>query len=718
MFDLATIGENLPVSRVIDQIPDSGPLVVEAPPGTGKTTLVPPAIANKVGNTVVVAPRRVAVRSAARRLEQLSGVPIGYSIRGEHKKGELVEFVTPGVLLNRLLRDPDLAGVNAVVIDEVHERQLDTDLVLAMCQEVALLRDDLYLVAMSATLDAKKFADHLGAEVLSTQAELHPLDITYAPHPERIQGTREFYRHVADQTGGEHRTLVFVPGAREVDMVAQMTGGVPLHGRLTSEEQDRALYGDARVVVSTSVAESSITVPGVRKVVDAGLSRTPKRDARGMTGLVTVSEPKTSADQRAGRAGREGPGEVVRVFSEAEYAKFNEDAPPEILSADLTSAALTMAMWGSPDLPLLDQPPAKALRQARQTLEELGALDNGELTAFGRRLAGLPVDPRLGAALLRYGSQAAPTVARLSDDNPKRLARLVEDKGQVRPGDVIAAAFPGWVGKKVADGEYLLASGTRARWHGSSEWIAAAQVQLSGGRAVIREAEPIEFPAEKVTEEKRAQLIDGKVRGRAVKAVGAIELSETPVQLTPEEAAEALKDLEFSAFPLTEDEQRLKERLDFLHGAVGEPWPDVEEGDYSVEVGEVAGGASIGKCDMRAAMLRQVPWNVVGTLDELAPERIGPGKVEYASGRPVVRVKLQGLFGQGHTATIAGQKVVYHLLSPAGRELAVTDDLESFWNGPYQQVRKEMRGRYPKHPWPEDPWSAEATLRPKGRTGK
>ena len=695
MFDLAKIGRDLPVSRVIDQLPDKGPLVVEAPPGTGKTTLVPPAIANKVGKTLVTAPRRVAVRSAAHRLAQLSdSAKVGYSIRGEHKDGELVEFVTPGVLLNRLLKDPGLEGVNAVVIDEVHERQLDTDLVLAMCTEVALLRDDLYLAAMSATLDAQKFADHMGAQILSTEAVTHPLDIQYAPHPERIQGTREFYRHVAAQTDSEHRTLVFVPGVREVDLVCGfLDDAKPLHGRQTSKEQDETLRGANRVVVATSVAESSITVPGVRKVVDAGLSRVPKRDARGMTGLVTVSEAKTSADQRAGRAGREGPGEVVRVFSRDEYAKMQPDITPEILTADLTGALLTMKAWGSPDLPLIDEP--KDLTEAESNLEQLGATRNGTITDFGKKLASLPLDPRLGAALLEWGSQAAPTVARLAGEtDAKRLRRLVEDKGPVDPGEVIASAFPQWIAKKVGD-EYQLASGTRAKFNSNAEWIAAAEVQRTHNGAVIREAAPIAFPEHRVVEDKVAYLEDGKVRGRKVARIGAIELSSTPVKLTPDEAAEALTDVDFDSFPLTKEEQHLKERLDFLHETLG--WPDVSRGDYSVEVRGVAEGASIGSCDMRQAMLRQLDWRQVAELDAAAPK-----EYEYGTGRPVKRVKLQHMFGK-KGQTVSGVKVLYHLLSPAGRPLAVTDDLDSFWEGPYQQVRKEMRGRYPKHAWPEDP---------------
>lgn len=740
MFNLERIGRGLPVSRVIDQLPQSGPLVVEAPPGTGKTTLIPPAIANAHGKTLVTAPRRVAVRSAWRRLSLLDDPSLtGYSIRGEHSGGRLVEFVTPGVLLNRLLKDPGLDGVHAVVIDEVHERQLDTDLVLAMCMEVAVLRDDFYLAAMSATLDAAAIAEHMGASVLSTSAKTHPLEVEYAPHPGRTEGTREFYAHVAElacaaapRAGADGRTLVFVPGAREVDLVCSLVGAgaAPLHGRLSSAEQDAALTGDAPVVVSTALAESSLTVPGVRRVVDAGLSREPRRDARGMTGLVTVSASKASADQRAGRAARLGPGSVVRAYSQADYQHFRPDSAPEILVSDLTSAVLAMRAWGSPDLPLLTPPPPPAAAEAETALADLGAVDaRGAITPLGTRLAAMPVDPRLGAALLTLGAGAAPTVAAIAEGMsgdltrahpPKRqverLARLAPPGPPVAAGEVVAAAFPQWVAKRTGD-EYLLAGGTRATLGvdmGRPEWLAAAQVQRTRSGAVIRAAAATELPTERVREEVRASLVHGKVRGRAVKAVGAIELSSTPVKLSPEEAAQALTGLAFTDFPLDTDAQRLKERLDFLRARLGEPWPDVAQGDYSPEVLEVCKGASISELDMRSAIMRNLPWPEAGQLGELAPERLevpsgSHPRVDYATGRPGVRVKLQECFGLAASPLVAGVPVLFHLLSPAGRELAVTDDLRSFWDGPYQQVRKEMRGRYPKHPWPEDPWSATAT---------
>lgn len=753
-FDLTTIGDGLPVADVIGDLPARGPLVVEAPPGTGKTTLLPPAISNLTadsGVTLVTAPRRVAVRAAARRLAFLDGSPlghrVGYSIRGEHKDGSLVEFVTPGVLLNRLLKDPELTGVGAVVIDEVHERQLDTDLVLAMAMEVAFLREDLYLAAMSATLDAEALATHMGAQILSTEAVTHPLDVSYHPHPGRAEGSREFYRHVADLAGGEAehgdrdgRTLVFVPGTREVDMVcSQLPSAAPLHGRLSNAEQDDALNGSAQVVVATSIAESSITVPGVNRVVDAGLSRVPRRDAaRAMTGLVTVSAAKTSADQRAGRAGRLGPGEVVRAFSQPDYQHFNADIAPEITTADLTSAALTLAAWGSPDLPLLTPPPANALSDAQRTLRSLGALDDEGITALGEKLAAMPLDPRLGTALLQHGSGAARTVAALAEGasgdlarahapqrQVDRFARMVPDTAAVPPGDVIATAYPEWVGTHLGDREYLLASGTRATLDTTippSDWIAAAEIQLTGKGAVIRAAAATDFPADRVEESTTVSLIDGRLRSRRLTSLGAIELTSTPITLSPAEAQEALAgiQIDFDDFPLDENAQRLRDRLLFLRERHGEPWPDIRAGDYSVEVGELAQGASISKLDMYAAFMRQLPWPEAADMDSLAPERLSvPSgshpRIDYSTGRPVVRVKLQECFGLAASPEVSGVRVLFHLLSPAGRELAVTDDLASFWDGPYVQVRKEMRGRYPKHPWPEDPWSAQATAKTKNR---
>ena len=754
MFDLARIGAGLPVAETIDSLPSTGNVVIQAPPGTGKTTLVPPALANHAagrGKVIVTAPRRVAVRAAAQRLSTLSGTPekVGFAIRGESRKGSEVEFVTPGVLLRRLLKDPELEGVAAVAIDEVHERQLDTDLVLGMCLELAELREDFRVIAMSATVDAQRFSQLMDAPVHVTEAVTHPLDIHYAPMPGRAAGAREFYGDVAKQAARQHEsTLVFVPGVREVNLVCEALDGhnvFPLHGKQTTAEQDAALYTEEqRIVVATSIAESSLTVPGVRMVIDAGLSRVPRRDAqRGMSGLVTVSTSKSSADQRAGRAGREAPGTVIRCYSQDDYQHFSPHTTPEILSADLTQAALFLDCWGAgPDFPLLDPPPASALAAAHATLERIGAT---------HELALLPTDPRLGASLLRHGSQAAPIIASLADapltpnltrhrppqKEVKRLARLVEDLGPADPGEVVATAFPEQVAKRVGE-DYLLASGTRARLLDNSglagtPWLAIAKVSLSNaGNAIIRSAARIEETAALetigVTEETRAFLRDGRVRGVKVKAAGAITLSETPVKVTGPAAEEALaagiRKEGLGLFTFSEKAQNLKDRLRHLHAHYGEPWPDVDSADPAEWLGpelyRIAEGTPAAKLDMYPALQRLLPWPEATHLDELAPERLPvpsgrDARIDWSGDRPVVHIKLQECFGLAASPEYCGHRVQFHLLSPAGRPLAVTDDLASFWSGPYAGVRADMRGRYPKHPWPEDPWNAVATARTKNR---
>lgn len=755
MFDLASIGAGLPVAKTIDSLPHTGNVVIQAPPGTGKTTLVPPALANHSagrGKVIVTAPRRVAVRAAAQRLSTLSGTPdkVGFAIRGESRAGSEVEFVTPGVLLRRLLKDPELEGVAAVAIDEVHERQLDTDLVLGMCLELAELREDFRVIAMSATVDAQRFSQLMGAPVHTTEAVTYPLDIQYAPQSGRAAGSREFYGGIAKQAARQNEsTLVFVPGVREVNLVCEELRShnvFPLHGKQTTAEQDAALYTDEqRIVVATSIAESSLTVPGVRVVVDAGLARVPRRDAqRGMSGLVTVSTSKSSADQRAGRAGREAPGTVIRCYSQDDYQHFSPHTTPEILSADLTQAALFLDCWGAgPDFPLLDPPPAQALAAARTTLERIGAT---------QELALLPTDPRQGAALIRHGSQAAPTIAALADaptnttdltrrpapqKEIKRLSRLVEDLGPADPGEVVATAYPEQVAKRVGE-DYLLASGTRARLLDNSglagsPWLAIAEVTLSNaGNPIIRTAahiaESAALDAIGVTEETRAFLRGGRVRGVKVRAAGAIVLSETPVKITGDAAAQALaagiREEGLGLFTFSEKAQSLKDRLRHLHAHYGDPWPEVDAADpaewLGPELHQIAAGTPTAKIDMYPALQRLLPWPEATRLDELAPQRLSvpsgrDAKIDWSGERPVVHIKLQECFGLAESPEYCGNRVQFHLLSPAGRPLAVTDDLASFWSGPYAGVRADMRGRYPKHPWPEDPWNAIATARTKNR---
>ncbi|WP_456824340.1 helicase-related protein, partial [Cellulomonas sp. P5_E12] len=440
------------LADVVAALRAGGAAVVQAPPGTGKTTLVPPAVASAVtGRVILTQPRRIAARAAARRLAHLLGEPlgatVGFSVRGEHvlSAATRIEVVTTGVLVRRLQRDPELPGVGAVILDEVHERHLVDDLALALLVDVrANLRDDLAVVAMSATVEAERTAALLGgAPVVSVAGALFPVDVVQSPPPSRVARTDErgvtpgFLDHVASTvrralTERPGDVLVFVPGAGEVDGVARRLGGLdvdvrPLHGRLPAREQDLALTPGARrrVVVSTAVAESSLTVPGVRVVVDAGFSREPRTDhRRGLAGLVTVSVSRAAAEQRAGRAGREGPGAVYRCWSAADDARLPAHPQPEILTADLTAFALELACWGSPDgagLALLDAPPEAAMAAAHTILADLGAVGpDGRPTARGRAVSAVPADPRLARALLD-GSRlvgarrAAEVVALLSD---------------------------------------------------------------------------------------------------------------------------------------------------------------------------------------------------------------------------------------------------------------------------------------------------------------
>ncbi|MDQ0865162.1 ATP-dependent helicase HrpB [Arthrobacter globiformis] len=898
-FNLQAIGSGLVFAESLGELAGvlreqgaGGAAVVQAPPGTGKTTLVPPLVANlaqaAAGNRksriVVTQPRRVAARSAARRLADLDGTKlgdrVGYTVRGERQAGPatLIEFVTPGILLRRLLADPGLEGTAAVILDEVHERGLETDLLLGLLGEVRQLRGDLMLVAMSATLDAPRFAALLGADPGGEQAQaadgggpapvvdcpsaLHPLETAWAPAPAaRLDGrgvTRLFLDHVADTAAESHAealaadpgidALVFVPGAWEVSHVAgrlrtRVGPGVEileLHGQVSPAAQDRAVSGrkpgdPARIIVSTGLAESSLTVPGVRLVVDAGLSREPRRDAgRGMTGLVTGSCSRASAEQRAGRAARQGPGKVVRCYDQKTLGAAPAHQTPEIAVSDLTGAALILACWGSPGgrgLALPDAPPQAAMGDAVEVLRELGAVaKDGLATDLGKALARIPADPRLGRALLvgsallgggyaghtgsgRTGNAtagngvasnrlAAEVVAAVAGDQratgadlprlvsalrsgkdpasrrwadeARRLDTLARQAGSgvglpsvdvpvldvpagtaEQIGLVVALAFPDRVARRVpGDGpeRYLLTSGTRAGLPAGSplaghEWLAVAEVARAGGRdaagtgAVIRSAAPLTADtaeaaaAHLLLDSVEATFGQGRVTARRERRLGAISLSSTPVRASAGEGraavARALAEQGLGAIGWSTAADALRRRLALLHRELGDPWPDMSEhallarlDDWlGPELETLAGGAATSGIDLTDPLRRLLPWPDAARLGELAPEflEVPSGsrvRIDYPAagddgGRPVVAVKLQECFGWDRTPLLAGGRVAvqFHLLSPARRPLAVTDDLASFWSGPYAQVRAEMRGRYPKHPWPEDPWTATATAR-------
>ncbi|MFE9957760.1 ATP-dependent helicase HrpB [Micromonospora sp. NPDC005299] len=847
---LSDVSLDLPVRPVlpalVEALDAAGAAVLVAPPGTGKTTLAPLAVADEVPGRVVIAqPRRVAARAAAHRMAAVLGEKvgdrIGYAVRGERRVGPRtrIEVVTTGLLVRRLHHDPELPGVGAVLLDECHERQLDADLALAFTVEArGTLRPDLRLLAMSATPQADRFAALLGggapAPVVRAEAALHPVDRIWAPPPRPVAAPgagrvdRALLDHVAATVRRALReragdVLVFLPGAGEIAAVAgrladlrDAVAVLPLHGRLPGAAQDAALTplpGRRRVVLSTAVAESSLTVPGVRVVVDAGLSRVARTDlARGLGALVTVPVSRAAATQRAGRAGREAPGAVYRCWSEATHARLAPQPEPEIASADLTGFALQLAAWGTPDgvgLALPDPPPPAALAVARDTLTTLGAVDaDGRITARGRAIAAAGAHPRLARALLdgaqRVGAdRAAEVVALIAEEtlggagddltalwrrlrggaDPAATARwraevrrlraaLPDDlaprrSGRDRQSDDGTAGHPGrerlpddlaaglLVGlayperlarvRRAGGSAYLMAGGTAAELAAGSglagsAWLAIAVADRSPGAptARVRLATPVD---EATAREAGGPLLraarevgwsGGDVVAREVVRLGAIELVDRPLAAPdPSRLAEAvlagLRQDGLTLLTWTPEATALRRRLAFCRQALGDEWPDVSDAALLAaapiwlgpELARARRRADLARVDVATALRRLLDWRQAARLDELAPERLPvPSgsriRLDYADpAAPVLAVKLQETFGWRAAPRIADGRVpvLLHLLSPAGRPVAVTADLASFWRTGYPQVRAELRGRYPRHPWPEDPTSAEPTRR-------
>lgn len=829
--------DTLPIRRVLPDLLTAldahGSAVLTAPPGTGKTTVVPLALADAGMRVVVAEPRRLAVRAAARRMG------VSYTIRGERHTGAdpRVEVVTTGVLLQRLQRDQELTGVDAVVLDECHERHLDADTALAFLLDVRdALRPGLRLIAASATADAGPWARLLGGPVVSASAVTHPVDVVWAPPPGPVappHGLRvdpALLAHVAAvvrralaERDGD--VLCFLPGVGEIARVAGMLDGVEVlqvHGQAPARVQDAVLSPGAsrRVVLATSVAESSLTVPGVRVVVDSGLAREPRTDhARGLGSLTTVRVSKSSAGQRAGRAGREAPGTVYRCWSAADHDRLPDQPSPEIALADLTSFALQAACWGSPDasdLALLDPPPPAALSAALATLRALGAVEptsgTVRVTDRGRRMALAGVHPRLARALLDVGPRAAEVIALLSEQLPRdaaddlvevwraarrgrdaftarwraetrRLSRTTlreptaEDREGAFPnrtdstqpptprrnaegpsgrrgddgapplvagratedevaGVAVALAFPERVARRRGGG-YLMASGTEAQLAegsklASAEWLAIAVADRPTGSASARIRQAVVIDEEiarraypvTVEEEVAWKTPPGSKRGdvtaRLVERLGAIELSATPLPDADVRDALLYGLRTENVLTWTKEARAVRDRLAFCHRAAGDPWPDVSDlialADQWLEpeLSRARRRADLEKIDVASALHRLVPWSE--RLEAVAPERIEvPSgsriRIDYSGEQPVLAVKLQELFGWQEAPRIAGVPLLVHLLSPAGRPVAVTADLASFWRDGYRAVRAELRGRYPKHPWPEDPLTATPTRR-------
>ncbi|MFJ5095958.1 ATP-dependent RNA helicase [Streptomyces sp. NPDC088557] len=868
--------DRLPVRHAVPELLDAldrrGTAVLSAPPGTGKTTLVPLALAGLIGDgperrVLVAEPRRMAVRAAARRMAWLLGEEVGgtvgFSVRGERRTGPAtrVEVVTTGILLQRLQRDPELAGVDVVLLDECHERHLDADTAMAFLVDVrATLRPELGLIAASATGDTAAWADLLTvlegsgpAPVVCSRGEGHGCRVHHAAPPPDVRPAHGTWvdpallRHVAATVRlamGRHEgdVLCFLPGTGEIARTAGLLGDVgaevlQLHGRAPAAVQDAVLRGTEpggrrRVVLATSVAESSLTVPGVRIVVDSGLAREPRTDhARGLGSLATVTVSEATATQRLGRAGREAFGHVYRCWPEAGDGGRPRFPSPEIKVADLADFALRVACWGDPTaegLALLDPPPAGALAAARSVLGSIGAVDeSGRATARGVRLSRLGLHPRLGRALLdgapEVGARrAAEVVALLSEEPPRgygddlveawraarrgsdgygarwrtearRLERLVGEAGGAGVGKgaevaraadgvggpkafgrvggtngmsgvgrtrgagdgggggedlvaglVTALAFPERLARAREQGGLLMVSGSGARLAEGSRlrsgpWLAVAvadrtardataRVRLA---AVVDEEVALRAAGHLRAAGEEIRWEDGDVVARSVDRLGAVELTVRPLGTRAGSASvraallDGLRREGLGLLRWSREAGELRDRLAFLHRELGGPWPDVTDDGVLLdradewlepELSRAARRADLGRIDAGEALRRLLPWasGEAGRLGELAPERIEvPSgsriRVEYGGGRPVLAVKLQEMFGLAETPRVAGVPVLVHLLSPAGRPAAVTADLASFWRDGYRAVRAELRGRYPKHPWPEDPATAPPT---------
>jgi ATP-dependent helicase HrpB len=804
--------------------------VLQAPPGSGKTTRVPLALLDAPWldgrRILMLEPRRLAATNAARYMASLRkeqvGDTIGYAIRYERKIGPhtRLEIITEGLLVRRLQSDPELKGVGLVIFDEFHERSLQADLALALCRDVQQgLREDLCILIMSATLDAKPLARLLNdCPIVTTTGRSFPVTIEHLTEATRYriaEATALGIRRALKETHGD--ILAFLPGTGEIhrchDQLKDLSPQIalrPLYGNLPFADQEAAILPgkQRRVVLATNVAETSLTIEGIEAVVDSGWERRPRFDAaRGMTLLETVRISRASAEQRAGRAGRLGPGCCYRLWTEGTQGALLPFAPPEIRQADLAPLAFELAQWGVldvDDLTWLDVPPGGHLAAARQLLTTLGALDeNGRQTVLGREMASYPTHPRLACLLVTAVDSNCPglgsdLVALLSErdlmtgarqeahatgssDLLERLEILRRSRsprtGPVRRaaafwrkrtkatrepapdaetiGRLLACAYPDRVGlrRKPGSHHYLLCNGQGVVLASSSvvrdtEWLVAVEtIGRKSGEGEIRLASALSYAT--VEElfggdsnwQREAGWDDStnRVVAREVRRLDAIVLQERPVAVTVDDTLPALLDLirqqGLEILPWTRDNRQLQARAAFLHQQLAEQgwrdWSDIAlmadlEDWLPAWLTTVKNRNDLNRIDLIAALKARLGWQRFKELDRLAPERLEvPSgsriKLDYSKGElPVLAVKLQEMFGLAETPRLADGRVpvLIHLLSPAGRPLAVTRDLKSFWDTVYPEVQKEMKGRYPKHPWPDDPWAAKATPRTTPRTTK
>lgn len=815
---------SLPIDAALGELTQtlakSNVAVLVAPPGAGKTTRVPLALLDEpwvgAGRIIMLEPRRIAARASAERMAQTLGErvgeTVGYRVRSGSKvsRATRIEVVTEGIFAQQILRDPELNGFSAVLFDEFHERSLDADLGLALARDVQTgLREDLRILVMSATLDGARVGKLLGdAPVVASEGRAFPVETRYVGRKPDVPLERQMADTIATALRADAGSvLAFLPGAAEIRRTQNFLEErvhdagvdiVPLFGALDASVQDRAIApaprGQRKVVLATSIAETSLTIEGVRIVVDSGMARVPRYEPDiGLTRLETVRASRAAVDQRRGRAGRTEPGVCYRLWDEPQTASLPAYTQPEILSADLSSLALDLAQWGVRDpstLAFLDPPPVPAWTEARNLLIELGAIDaDGRITAEGDTLRALALPPRLARMIvdshrLGSGEEAAKIAAILTErglggdsaDLDARLDQFRRDRSQrassarqlaqrwaeqvrnaspqiegepLSTGAMLALAFPDRVAKNRGNGSFVLANGRGAALDQTSAlarspYIAVAELTGTAARGRILLAAPI---AQAEIEARFAEQIDNAdevtfdkasmaLRARRRKRLHAITLSESVLPVSPTaETARILADGLIAAgldrLPWSKALTQWRGRVMFLRVAEGEPWPDLSDAALAASNETWLVPALFDKTslkdfsagDLSDALMALLPWDLRTRLDREAPTHFEAPTgtmlpIDYeAEQGPTIAVRLQELFGlTAHPSVAKGAvPLVLELLSPAHRPVQVTRDLPGFWRGSYAAVRSDLRGRYPRHPWPEDPATAPPTRRVKPR---
>lgn len=792
--------------------------VLVAPPGAGKSTRVPLVLMDEAwsgtGRILVLEPRRIAARAVAERMARTLGEEVGGRVGLRVRFGSRVsartrvEVVTEGIFTRMIVDDPALTGIAAVLFDEFHERSLDADLGLALALDAqGALREDLRILVMSATLDGARVARLLGdAPVVESEGRAFPVETRHVGRDPaaRIEDevARLVRRALAEEEGS---VLVFLPGAAEIRRTAELLAAavkdpavdiVQLFGALDRENQDRAIEpapaGRRKVVLATSIAETSLTIEGVRVVVDSGLARVPRFEpGLGLTRLETVRVSRAAADQRRGRAGRTAPGVCYRLWEAAQEGAFPAYATPEILAADLSSLLLDCAAWGVADpatLSFLDPPPKPALAEARALLVALGALDaDGRITAEGKRLRALPLAPRLARMVVdaarRGEGRLAADIALLVSERGlggddvhlgHRLDRLRTDRsrraedarrmaaswlrevetapgigsGPERTGAVLALAFPDRIARaRGKDGDFVLANGRGGSVDPASPlaretFLAVAEIGGVAARARILSAAPIALDeieadfADRI--EAREEVVFDKaaaaLRARRSRRLGAVNLGEQTLPV-PEDAesarllGEGIAALGIQRLPWTKGQLALRHRVSFLR-RVDESFPDLSDTALAAGAADWLSPHIVGRTalaqitadDLAAALDGLVPWDMKRRIEAELPSHFDAPSgqrhpIDYEGEEPVLSIRVQELFGLAAHPSVARGRIplVVELLSPAHRPVQVTRDLPGFWKGSYQAVKSEMKGRYPRHPWPDDPAAATATHRAKPR---